>query len=148
MLRVGTVTNVYPDTGKVKVYYEDTESSSLPLPMISMNKEQSMPEAGDTVITLHMTNGSSQGFCLGTYFDDDYEGSTKYTKEFDNKAYVECDEGKYILRCEGITLEAKEVMLEAKDIMLKCENGSITLSELLKKLDSHEKRISALESRP
>ena len=40
MIRIGTVTNVYPENGKVKVYYEDSESSSLPLPMMSINKEQ------------------------------------------------------------------------------------------------------------
>lgn len=140
MIRIGTVTNVYPENGKVKVYYEDTESSSLPLPMISMNKEQSMPDVGDTVITLHMTNGSSQGFCIGTYFDDDYEGSEKYTKEFDDKAFVECDKGNYRLVCEDITLESKE-------INLKCEKGNITLSELLKKLDEYEKRMKVLESK-
>nr|DAN72693.1 MAG TPA: baseplate assembly protein [Caudoviricetes sp.] len=140
MIRIGTVTNVYPENGKVKVYYEDTESSSLPLPMVSMNREQSMPDVGDTVITLHMTNGSSQGFCIGTYFDDDYEGSEKYTKEFDDKAFVECDKGNYRLACEDITLESKE-------INLKCEKGNITLSELLKKLDEYEKRIKVLESK-
>lgn len=140
MIRIGTVTNVYPENGKVKVYYEDTESSSLPLPMVSMNREQSMPDVGDTVITLHMTNGSSQGFCIGTYFDDDYEGSEKYTKEFDDKAFVECDKGNYRLVCEDITLESKE-------INLKCEKGNITLSELLKKLDEYEKRIKVLESK-
>lgn len=140
MIRIGTVTNVYPENGKVKIYYEDTESSSLPLPMVSMNREQSMPDVGDTVITLHMTNGSSQGFCIGTYFDDDYEGSEKYTKEFDDKAFVECDKGNYRLVCEDITLESKE-------INLKCEKGNITLSELLKKLDEYEKRIKVLESK-
>ena len=140
MIRIGTVTNVYPENGKVKIYYEDTESSSLPLPMVSMNREQSMPDVGDTVITLHMTNGSSQGFCIGTYFDDDYEGSEKYRKEFDDKAFVECDKGNYRLVCEDITLESKE-------INLKCEKGNITLSELLKKLDEYEKRIKVLESK-
>ena len=94
-----------------------------------------------------MANGSSQGFCLGTYFDDDYEGSGKYTKEFDEKAFVECENGEYILRCESIILEAKEVTL-------KCKKGIISLSELLKKLSDYEKklndygkRIAALESK-
>lgn len=140
MIRIGTVTNIYPKNGKVKVYYEDSESSSLPIPMMSMNKEQSMPEVGDTVVTLHLANGSSKGFCLGTYFDNDYEGSEIYTKELDDKAYVECAKGKYLLKGEGITLEAKEVIL-------KCAKGNITLSEILKKLSDHDKRIKALEDK-
>ncbi|MGP1434972.1 MAG: hypothetical protein ACTTKP_11980 [Catonella sp.] len=140
MIRIGTVTNVYPNNGKVKVYYEDTESSSLPIPMLSMNREQSMPEVGDIVITLHLANGSNKGVCLGTYFDDDYEGSEKYTKEFDDKAFLECEKGKYRLKCEDVKLEAKE-------ITLKCSKGSITLSELLKKLDEHEKQLKNHEKR-
>lgn len=140
MIRIGTVTNVYPENGKVKVYYEDSESSSLPLPMMSMNKEHSMPEVGDTVVTLHLANGSSKGFCLGTYFDDDYSGGEKYIKEFDDKAYVECTEGEYLLKCEGITFESKE-------IILKCAKGNITLSEVLKKLSDYDKRIKALEDK-
>ena len=140
MMRIGTVTNVYPDKGRVKVYYEDTESASLPLPMLSFNREQSMPDVGDMVITLHMANGSSQGFCLGTYFDDDYEGSEKYKKEFDDKASVECDKGRYKLKSEDIVLEANEVSLKGAA-------GDIVLSELLKKLADYERRIAALESK-
>ena len=140
MMRIGTVTNVYPDKGRVKVYYEDTESASLPLPMLSFNREQSMPDVGDMVITLHMANGSSQGFCLGTYFDDDYEGSEKYKKEFDDKASVECDKGRYKLKSEDIVLEANEVSLKGAA-------GDIVLSELLKKLADCERRIAALESK-
>ena len=132
MIRIGTVTNVYPENGKVKVYYEDSESSSLPLPMMSMNKEHSMPEVGDTVVTLHLANGSSKGFCLGTYFDDDYSGGEKYIKE--------CTEGEYLLKCEGITFESKE-------IILKCAKGTITLSEILKKLSDYDKRIRAIEDK-
>ena len=161
MMRIGTVTNVYPDTGRVKVYYEDMESSSLPLPMVSFNREQSMPKVGEAVITLHMANGSSQGFCLGTYFDEDFHGSDKYKKEFDDKAFAECDKGKYKLKSEDIKLETKkavikgtDVIIEAEEITLKGAAGSITLSELLKKLadherrlDDHEKRIAALESK-
>lgn len=140
MIRIGTVTNVYHDTGKVKVLYEDTESTSLPLPMISMNREQSMPKVGDRVITLHLLNGSSKGFCIGTYFDDEYKGNEKYKKEFDDKAFAECDKGKYKVKGENIALEGKEVNL-------KCDEGDIKLSELLKKLKDYEKRIKFLESK-
>ena len=53
---------------------------------------------------------------------------------------MECTEGEYLLKCEGITLEAKEVIL-------KCAKGTIALSEILKKLSDYDKRIRALEDK-
>ena len=63
-VRIGKVTNIYPSQGKVKVLYEDEGNTSLPLPMLTMNREYSMPLAGERVVTLHMENGSSKGFIL------------------------------------------------------------------------------------
>lgn len=67
IVRVGKVTNIYPYDGKVKVLYEDTKNTSLPLSMLMVNGEYSMPKLGDKVLTIHMANGSSKGFVLGTY---------------------------------------------------------------------------------
>ena len=70
ILRVGKVTNVYQSTGKVKVLYEDTGNTSMPLSMISTNGECYLPSVGERVVTLHMETGSSKGFVLGTYFGE------------------------------------------------------------------------------
>lgn len=47
--RIGKVTKVYPGEGRVKVTFEDSGSSSLPLAVLTMNKEYSMPSVGDRV---------------------------------------------------------------------------------------------------
>lgn len=128
-IRIGRVTNIYPSTGKVKVMYEDEGSASLPLPMLTLNQEYSMPTIGDRVVTVHMENGGSKGFVLGTY----YGGSMKpkadigYRKDFGDEVYVTCNDGTYLL--------------SAKKIRLKCVRGEITLEELLKRLERAEEHL-------
>ncbi len=97
--RIGKVTNVYPLTGKVKVLYEDEGSASLPLSMLTMNREYHMPAVGDRVVTMHMENGSSKGFVLGTYYGGGMQpkANAGYRKDFGGGAYVTCLGGAYLL---------------------------------------------------
>lgn len=138
ILRVGKVTNVYSN-GKVKVLYEDTNNTSMPLSMLTMNKEFSMPAIGDRVVTAHMANGKSKGFVLGTY----YGGNTKpaatagYRKDLANDIYVVGKDGKYLLHADDITIEAD-------NITLKCSSGEITVEDLLKRLDDIEARLASI----
>lgn len=138
ILRVGKVTNVYP-TGKVKVLYEDTNNTSVPLPMLTMNKEYSMPVVGDKVVTAHMTNGSSKGFVFGTYYGGGRQPTAEsgYRKDFADGIYVACKDGKYVLHAE-------DVMVEADNITLKCSFGEITVEDLLKRLEEIEERLSSI----
>lgn len=66
-IRIGKVTNVYPSTGKVKVLYEDDGNASLPISVLTIGKDPPVLSVGDRVVTIHMENGSSKGFVLGTY---------------------------------------------------------------------------------
>ncbi len=121
--RVGKVTAAYPATGKVKVTYEDTGNTSLALSMLTMNSEYSMPSVGDRVVTLHMENGSSKGFVLGTY----YGGGTTpraaggYRKDFSGGAYIVCDGGVYDLSAAGISLETGGITLKLEESDLSLE---------------------------
>ena len=116
-MRIGKVTNIYPTTGKVKVMYEDERCASLPLSMLTMNNEYSMPAVGEKVVTVHMANGSSKGFVLGTY----YGGGTQpkanagYRKDFGGGAYAICEGGEYLLYANKATLKALAgVVIEAE----------------------------------
>lgn len=145
MVRVGRVSSVLRDRGMVVVVFEDRDSTSLPLPMLTFNNEVSLPEVGEMVVTLHLPNGSSKGFCLGTYHGADTGTDKSYRKEFDEEAFLECDKANYFLK-------NKTTKIESEEITLSCMKGSITLTELLtrleeaeKKLKEHERRIVALE---
>lgn len=103
-LRIGRVTNVYPSTGRVRVMYEDEKNASLPIAMLTMNREYSMPLVGERVVTLHMDNGSSKGIVLGTYYGGGMQpkATEGYRKDFvangegDKEVYVICSEdGEY-----------------------------------------------------
>lgn len=135
-LRIGKVTNIYPTTGKIKVMYEDERCASLPLSMLTMNNEYSMPAVGDKVVTAHMANGSSKGFVLGTYYGGGMQpkANAGYRKDFGSGAYITCDAGKYILK-------ATDVTVEADDITLKCSYGELTVEELIKRLERIEDQL-------
>lgn len=135
-MRIGKVTNIYPSTGKIKVMYEDERSASLPLSMLTMNNEYSMPAVGEKVVTVHMANGSSKGFVLGTY----YGGGTQpkanagYRKDFGGGAYAACSGGEYILNATSVTIQAEDITLE-------CSYGKITVEELMKRLERIEDQL-------
>ena len=141
-LRVGKVTNIYPDKGKVKVLYEDSNNTSMPLPMLTMNNEYSMPKVGDRVLTVHMETGSSKGFVLGTY----YGGGTKptatsgYRKDLGDGAYVSYKNGEYLLKVPNVTIQAG-------NIKFACSGGTITANDIIKNLDDIEKELDSIKSR-
>jgi len=72
-LRIGEVTQVFPEEGKVIVVYEDNDNATVKLPLLTFNGEYLMPEVGDTVLTAHLHSGSSTGFVLGKYYSQDNE---------------------------------------------------------------------------
>lgn len=117
LIRIGKVTNVYPSKGKVKVFYEDEGNTSLELPMLTFNDEYSMPAKGDRVLVLHMENGSSKGFVLGTYYGDNNKpkASSGYRKDLGGGAYIASKNG---------------------DITFGCASGSITLCEIISHIKS------------
>lgn len=119
IVRAGTVNNIYPGAGKVQVRYEDTDSTSLPLPMLTFNGEYSMPKIGDRVATLHFENGSSHGFCLGTFYGSDNipKQTAGYSKKIDDSSSVTCSNG--------------SLLIKAKDITFSTDAGTISLAEII-----------------
>lgn len=151
-LRVGKVTNAYASEGKVKVMYEDTNSSSLPLPMLTMNNEYSMPSVGDRVITVHMANGSSKGFVLGTYYGGSKEpkATSGYRKDFGGGAYASCKRGEYTLYANKIILKTTNGEINVGDLMNQLENLEnleSSYNDLLERFNSLETSYSDLLER-
>lgn len=122
-IRIGTVTNIYPSSGKIKVMYEDERSASLPLSMLTMNNEYSMPAVGEKVVTVHMANGSSKGFVLGTYYGGGTHprANTGYRKDFGGDAYATCEGGVYILNANQATITA------LTDVVIEAESGPVEI---------------------
>ncbi|MBQ9699484.1 MAG: hypothetical protein IJV71_02580 [Lachnospiraceae bacterium] len=139
IIRIGKVTNVYPTIGRVKVLFEDTGNTSVKLPMLTLNNEYKMPVVGSYVITVHLQNGSSKGFVLGTYWSDvnvpAEAGVGVYRKDMGGGVYARSLNGTY--------------RLQASNIQLVASAGAITVEMLVAALDritKLEEKISSLEA--
>ncbi len=160
-LRVGSVTNVFPETATLEVTYEDLGVTTLPLPMITMNREFSMPEVGDMVLVEHLENGMSEGFVIGTYYNEELLPKTEkdYRKEFGKEGYIEEGEGEYKLFDkkkmefetpfgklaigeDGATLECDaDITLKASEVRFIYGGKSITVSQIVKRIEALEARL-------
>lgn len=122
-IRVGTIVKAYPEEGKAIVCYDDLGSTSQKLPLLTFNDELSVPETGDMVVTLHMTD-TSQGFILGTYWTKDtvppYSQGISYVKRLGTDATV--------------SYNGNAVTIESPEIILRTSNGEVSVSELVELL--------------
>ena len=133
IVRIGKVTNIYPAKGKVKVLYEDRKQASAEIPMLTFNEEYKMPSVGDRVLTLHMENGGSKGFCLGTYWNaNKLPTEANYKKDLGGGAYIERNDS--------------EVVLYAPTLILSSGAGTINLDTLIEKVQELEQKVSDLEN--
>lgn len=131
-LRIGRVTNIDTSTGKVRVNYEDADNATLWLYMLTFNNEVSMPNVGDMVVTLHMENGSSKGFVLGTFYGGSKKPKTTsgYRKDYPGGAYIASNH-------DEVTVSAQTVNLAASDIHL----GAHTVDEIISRIEALESRM-------
>ena len=91
--------------------------------------EYAPPKIGDQVVVLHLSNDTSSGVVLGSFWsqEDALPKETLYRKDLGEGAYVEYREG--------------TVIVHGPEIRLENANESMSLSELLEL----EKRVRRLE---
>lgn len=129
IVRIGTVTNVYPDEGRVRVLYQDREETSVKLPLLAL--EYKMPKIGDAVITLHM-EGRSSGFVLGKYYGENNpptDPEYSFVKELGDNTFIKCKDGKY--------------RIISPKIIFQTDAGTISVEELI----TLRNRVTDLENR-
>lgn len=133
-VRVGTVTNVYPSEGKVRVLYQDRDETSVKLPLLAA--EYKMPEVGAAVVTLHM-EGRSGGFVLGEYWNDINIPPTAYArtrqpsyiKQLGSDSYMQCADG--------------QLIIYSPEIQFQSDAGAVTMEQLVALFN----RVADLENR-
>jgi phage baseplate assembly protein gpV len=135
-IRIGKVTQVFPDEGKVRVVYEDENNASLKLDVLTFNHEYLMNAVGDKVLTLHLDNGSSKGFVLGTYYGSVTPKAQKgYRKDFNN----EDDANKASVTFDP---EVGKFTLAAGDIELQCSYATTSVESIIKRIEALENAIN------
>lgn len=125
LIRVGCVSKINYVAGTIEVTYPDRDDAVTdPFPVLSFNDEYKMPDIGDDVLVLHLSNGSALGLVLGPYWNEDNKpqvsGKDVYRKELSRtpgKAYVQFKDGTVDLRGPAVRLT--------------CSSGSITVAQLL-----------------
>lgn len=122
-IRVGRISNVDYATGMASIYYEDkTAAVTAMLPMLS-NGEFNLPGVGDLVLVSHLSNDTTQGVILGTFWND------KNTPDFPGPGFFKrIGQGAYIIGRGG-------------DIFFRTAQGEISVSQIL----ALEERVQALE---
>lgn len=69
VFRMGKVSSIDYAAGLVRVVYPDKDNSvTAPLPMLCT--EYNMPQVGDPVLVLHLSNGAEAGLVLGRYWSN------------------------------------------------------------------------------
>lgn len=103
-IRVGKISSIDHAAGTVRVVYHDRDDSVTPtLPLLS--DEYKMPEVGDMVLVLHLSNGKEAGVVLGRYWTEKNkppEGEAGlYRKDMGRTP------GEAMIRYDGSTLQIK-----------------------------------------
>ncbi|SHM81894.1 hypothetical protein SAMN02746066_03414 [Anaerosporobacter mobilis DSM 15930] len=123
IIRTGEVSSIDFENGMIKVTYPDRDNDVTDsIPYLSLNGEYKMPNIGDMVVVLHLSNGSSFGIALGTFWSYGNKpfktGKGLYRKELSNtqnEAYLEYDSS------------TKTLIIKADNVVFQSNKGTTSL---------------------
>nr|WP_294490730.1 hypothetical protein [uncultured Anaerosporobacter sp.] len=123
IIRTGEVSSIDFKNGMIKVTYQDRDNDVTDsIPYLSLNGEYKMPNEGDMVVVLHLSNGSSFGIALGTFWSDGNKpyktGKGLYRKELSNalnEAYFEYDSS------------TNTLIIKANNVVIQSNKGTTSL---------------------
>ena len=150
-IRIGKVSSIDYENGMIRVLYTDRDGAvTKTLPVVTFNDEYKMPQVGQYVLVVHLSNGSEAGYILGTYWNTanvpSKSGKGIYRKEMGftpGEAYAEYDseEKRLELHADSVLLSGLKVDIvadtgdiEASTITFTDSGGSLTLAEIREKL--------------
>lgn len=140
LIRLGKVSKIDYEHGMISVTFPDLDDAvTVLLSTVSFNDEYKMPKIGDEVMSIHLPTGQARGLVFGHYWNKTNKpmkyGAELYRKEFGHEygeAYMEYEDG-------------GELLLFAPEIKLQTSSGTITVTEIITKLEDLEHRVSVLE---
>lgn len=112
IIRLGTVTAIYDETGYIQVTFFDRDDEPRDVPMFSFISEYNMPDINDTVLCFFIPF-SHEGFCIGKWFSKTNIPPVNHRdiwfKKLRKKADISFDD-----RTETLTLNAKYIVLNGE----------------------------------
>lgn len=130
--RIGTVSSTDAETGMVSVLYRDRdEEVTQMLPYATFNGEYKLPQVGDKVIVIHLSNGKEMAVVLGTYWNKSHPAGNPgaYHKELGEGAYFNYHK-------EVLTIAAEHIQLTATK-----DNESFSVASLMKDMKKIKKML-------
>ncbi len=133
-IRIGTISSINYNAGTARVVYSDRSSSvTREIPFLSF--EYNMPEVGDKVLVLHLSNGAEAGIIIGRPWSEKNKppegGAGIYRKDFSRTS----DKAMFRYDDKTGTLNIKAPM-----IVFNTDAGNTSIESLLA-------RLTALESK-
>ena len=134
-IRIGKISKIDYGSGMAEVTYPDMDNAvTAPFPILSFNDEYKMPQIGEEVAVLHLSNGTANGVILGPYWNlakpPAVSGENVFRKELSKtpgQAYVQFKDG---------TVEYR-----GPAIRYVCGSGAFTAAQILKLFE----RVGTLE---
>jgi len=129
-IRIGRISSINYKKGTIKVVYPDKSNAvTTELPVLNFCGEYKMPGIGEKVLVLHLSNGTSAGVVLGTFWSGANlpldAGKGIYKKEYaaeKGKAYSRYDEA------------TNDLIFKAGNIKFQTSSGETTIEEMIKRL--------------
>lgn len=94
LIKVGIVDGINEHEGTIRCTFPD-DDEKVSEDVALMNIEQRFPSIGDSVLCVFLPNGTQQGFCLGTYFNDEnlppIPNKNMYVKKLDEGLSITYD---------------------------------------------------------
>ena len=124
-IRVGSVSSINYEDGTIRVTYPDLDNAVTDdFPVLHFGGKYKMPEIGEDILVLHLSNGAEAGFVLGSYWTDDdppaFSGPGVFLQEFAAVAGVA-----YAL------YKSSELRIKAPKIILETEAGELDVDTLI-----------------
>jgi len=131
-VRVGKVSSINYKTGMARIVYPDRSNQVTPeLPFLAT--EYAMPKVGDTVLVVHLSNGTAAGVILGRFWSDANKPSGGaegfYRKD------LSTTQGKAVIRYDDTT---GALTIAAPSITLMDGSTSTTVASILARLAALE----------
>lgn len=124
-IRVGSVSSINYEDGTIRVTYPDLDNAVTDdFPVLHFGGKYKMPEIGEDILVLHLSNGAEAGFVLGSYWTDDdppaFSGPGVFLQEFAAVAGIA-----YAL------YKNSELRIKAPKIVLETEAGELDVDTLI-----------------
>ena len=113
LIRIGSVSSINYEAGTIRVTYPDLDDSVTDdFPVLHFGGKYKMPDIGEDVLVLHLSNGTEVGFVAGSYWTDDdppsFSGPGVFLQEFAAAA----GEAYALYKMKTLRIKAPKIILE------------------------------------